>query len=115
VGEMWGAASSLRVRCASAMHAAVACSAVRALHCGCVAAIRVCGVAGSLHACLSLLLCEELYWTELWAILLGAEAGIVGRSSDAMAVRVACRWLYLYSNQISGSIPSTLGSLTTLQ
>jgi hypothetical protein len=34
---------------------------------------------------------------------------------DAMAVRVSCRALYLYSNQLSGSIPSTLGSLTALR
>jgi hypothetical protein len=27
---------------------------------------------------------------------------------------VSCRVLYLYSNQLSGSIPSTLGSLTAL-
>ncbi len=34
---------------------------------------------------------------------------------DAMAVRVYCRSLWLNNNQLSGSIPSTLGSLTALQ
>jgi hypothetical protein len=33
---------------------------------------------------------------------------------DAMAVRVSCRYLELSGNQLSGSIPSTLGSLTGL-
>jgi hypothetical protein len=33
----------------------------------------------------------------------------------AMAVRVFCRSLDLESNQLSGSIPSTLGSLTALK
>jgi hypothetical protein len=33
---------------------------------------------------------------------------------DAMAVRVFCRNLRWYSNQLSGSIPSTLGSLGAL-
>jgi hypothetical protein len=31
-----------------------------------------------------------------------------------MAVRVSCRRLQLNYNQLSGSIPSTLGSLTAL-
>ncbi len=31
---------------------------------------------------------------------------------DAMAVRVSCRYLDLYTNRLSGSIPSTLGGLT---
>jgi hypothetical protein len=32
-----------------------------------------------------------------------------------MAARVCCRLLQLEGNQLSGSIPSTLGSLTGLQ
>jgi hypothetical protein len=32
-----------------------------------------------------------------------------------MVVRVSCRLLQLNNNQLSGSIPSTLGSLTVLQ
>ncbi len=33
---------------------------------------------------------------------------------DAMAVRVSCRMLKLNNNQLTGSIPSTLGNLTAL-
>jgi hypothetical protein len=33
---------------------------------------------------------------------------------DAIAIRVSCRHLWLNDNQLSGSIPSTLGSLAAL-
>jgi hypothetical protein len=33
---------------------------------------------------------------------------------DAMAVRVSCRFLFLQNNQLSGSIPPTLGNLRYL-
>ncbi len=45
---------------------------------------------------------------------LASVSGLAVPWCDAMAVRVSCRGLYLFGNQLTGSIPSTLGNLTAL-
>jgi hypothetical protein len=52
------------------------------------------------------MLCDAMRWL--------ASAAALSAWYDAVAVRVSCRSFILHNNQLSGSIPSALGSLTAL-
>ncbi len=73
-------------------------------------------VVSDLHCVLFVLIdatvCDELRCVAGDGLAAVAASGVM---CDAMAVRVSCRQLALDRNQLSGSIPSTLGSLTALQ
>jgi hypothetical protein len=62
---------------------------------------------------IKLMLCDAMLCDALRAAGWGRRCRRVP-CCDAVAVRVSCRLLYLHNNQLSGSIPSTLGSLTAL-
>jgi hypothetical protein len=58
----------------------------------------------------------DLVWQQRVSSVSAAcqQRGVRCRWCDAKAVHMSCRDLRLFNNQLTGSIPSTLGNVTTL-